>query len=57
MQPFQVRLLSMVEEYMIVREVKEQEKKRQRVLIIFSLNTFAVFYCVSVTLSSSADDI
>jgi hypothetical protein len=28
---FQVRLLSMLEEYMIVRQEKELEKKRQRV--------------------------
>lgn len=32
-QPLQVRLLSMLEEYMAVREEKEHAKKRQRVLI------------------------
>ena len=31
MHYFQVRLLSMLEEYMIVRQEKELEKKRQRV--------------------------
>jgi hypothetical protein len=53
MQPFQVRLLSMVEEYMVVREEKEQEKKRQRVFIFFS--TFLHFSIVH--LSSSAYNI
>jgi hypothetical protein len=32
MQSFQVRLQSMLDEYMIVRQEKELEKKRQRVL-------------------------
>ena len=48
MQYFQVRLLSMLEEYVIVRQEKELEKKRQRVYYAcaqyFIISTWHIYH-------------
>lgn len=43
---FQIRLLSMLEEYNILRQEKEQERRRQRVMS--SIFTLVQHFCVCI---------